>query len=410
MNDKSSRKPAFQQPKSGSRFSAKEPRGERSSPRNPRHDGGRAEPRGDRQEKRFSENRTSDKPRFENRPTGDRRRFNDKEGERNERRVPRQNRESGRDERSRDNRNSDNRSRDNRERQGSTTPAFVWGEREMKATKAGKNSEGSVKVMIKGDVAGEKKTGPLSPRAPEKIRKNRNEEMKIYGEAACLALFRQRPESIVRLWTNIETSHRIGKLTSYLATAKKAYHVVDNAELALVSGSEHHGGICMLVKKATPMNLEAYLKTAKLQDCVLLLDGIDNAYNVGGVIRTAAYYGVKGIVCESADKLYSAAAARVAEGAMEHIYALESSSTETALKALKNAGYQLVAVTANKQAQPLDKVVLSDKVAFVLSETMPAQANPLVEQAVVLSFENPLNSGLNVAVNAGVLLSRWYFR
>ncbi|TNH09082.1 TrmH family RNA methyltransferase [Testudinibacter sp. TR-2022] len=422
MNDKSNRKPAFQQPKSGSRFSAKEPRGERSSQRNSRNDGGRAEPRGDRQEKRFSENRTfdkrtSDKPRFENRTSEDRRRFNDKEGERSERRAPRQNREGGRDDRSRDNRSSDNRnrdrdnrSRDNRERQDSATPAFVWGEREMKATKAGKNSEGSVKVMIKGDVAGEKKTGPLSPRAPEKIRKNRNEEMKIYGEAACLALFRQRPESIVRLWTNIETSHRIGKLTSYLATAKKAYHVVDNAELALVSGSEHHGGICMLVKKATPMNLEAYLKTAKLQDCVLLLDDIDNAYNVGGVIRTAAYYGVKGIVCESADKLYSAAAARVAEGAMEHIYALESSSTEMALQALKNAGYQLVAVTANKQAQPLDKVVLSDKVAFVLSETIPAQVNPLIEQSVVLSFENPLNSGLNVAVNCGVLLSRWYFR
>ncbi|MGR3806365.1 TrmH family RNA methyltransferase [Pasteurella testudinis] len=385
MNDKSSRKPAFQQPKSASRFSGKTTR---DGGRDKRGDDKRDDRRGDRNEKRFSENRTFDK-----RGTDNRRKFNDKDGEKA--RAPRQNRERG---------------GDSREKRDNATPAYVWGEREMSATKAGKNSSGNVKVMIKGDVAGEKKTGPLSPRAPEKIRKNRNEEMKVYGEAACLALFQQRPESIVRLWTNIETSHRLGKLTSYLASAKKAYHVVDNAELELVSGSEHHGGICMLVKKATPMNLEAYLKTTKLQDCVLLLDGINNAYNVGGIIRTAAYYGVKGIVCESAEKLYSAAAARVAEGGMEHIYALESAGTDAALQALKNAGYQLIAVTGDKQAQPLDKLALADKVAFVLQETPTAQASPLIDQQVVLSFENPLNSGLNVAVNSGILLSRWYFR
>ena len=46
----------------------------------------------------------------------------------------------------------------------------------------------------------EKKTGALSPRAPEKIKKNRAEEMKVYGENACLELFAERPESIVRVW------------------------------------------------------------------------------------------------------------------------------------------------------------------------------------------------------------------
>ena len=250
----------------------------------------------------------------------------------------------------------------------------------------------------------------MSPRAPEKIRKNRNEEMKVYGEAACMAVFQQRPESIVRLWSTVGTSHRLGKLMSYLATAKKTYHVVDNDELDLVSGSEHHGGVCMLIKKATPMTLNAYLQSQKRQDCVLVLAGINNSYNLGGIIRTAAYYGVKGIVCESADKFYSAAAARVAEGGMEHIYALESADADQAVQALKTAGYQVIAVTANKQAQPLNKITLGDKVAFVLSETVSAEQNQSVDQEVVLSFENPLNSGLNVAVNAGILLSAWYFR
>ena len=83
----------------------------------------------------------------------------------------------------------------------------------------------------------EKKTGALSPRAPEKIKKNRAEEMKVYGENACLALFAERPESIVRLWATVQISHRIGEVLSYLAENKKAYHVVDSEELARVSGT-----------------------------------------------------------------------------------------------------------------------------------------------------------------------------
>ncbi|MGV6987662.1 TrmH family RNA methyltransferase [Testudinibacter sp. P80/BLE/0925] len=402
MNDKSSRKPAFQQPSSSNRFSDKGIKGTSDrkrqgrsgdddrnarSERNPRNDRSDRNERNDKKGRGFGENRT-----FERSARADRRKGGfERNDERRDDRKPRA-------------------ARPSRENQDNTAPAYVWGERELNATKAGKNTSGNVKVMIKGEVKGEKKTGPLSPRAPEKIRKNRNEEMKIYGEAACIAVFRQRPDSIVRLWANIDTSHRIGKLTSYLATQKKAYHIVENDELELVSGSEHHGGICLLVKKATPMTLDGYLKSEKRQDCVLLLDGLNNAHNIGGVIRTAAYYGVKGIVCESADQLYSAAAARVAEGGMEQIYALESHNTELAIQQLKSAGYQVLALTANKQAEALNKLVLGDKVALVLRETVSAENNPLADHNVVLSFENPLTSGLNVAVNAGILLSRWYFR
>lgn len=34
-----------------------------------------------------------------------------------------------------------------------------------------------------------------------------------------------------------------------MAANRKAYHVVDEAELAKASGTEHHGGVCFLIKK-----------------------------------------------------------------------------------------------------------------------------------------------------------------
>jgi TrmH RNA methyltransferase len=273
--------------------------------------------------------------------------------------------------------------------------------------KAG-NAEGSVQISIKKRDPNAKKTGPLSPRAPEKIRNNKATEMKVYGENACLTLFRQRPEAIVRLWATVQMSHRIGEVLSYLAKQKKTYHIVSQEEMVKVAGTEHHGEICLLVKKPLPFSLEGYLQVPKQQDCLVLLDGVNNAQNIGGIIRTCAFYGVQGIVVEQRDLLNSAAAARVAEGGLEFVKSLETANKQIALEQLRQAGYQIVHLTRNKQAAMLAKTALSKKVVFVLSENVPEESEYPMDTNVQLAVSNPLNSGLNVAVNCGVVLAQWY--
>ncbi|VEI78311.1 putative methyltransferase [Mannheimia haemolytica] len=272
------------------------------------------------------------------------------------------------------------------------------------------SGEGSVQIWVKGGNSSvkQKKTGPLSPRAPEKIKKNRLEEMKIYGENACISLFQQRPESIVRLWATVEGAKKLGDLMSYLAQNKKAYHVIDREEMERVTGTEHHGDMCLLVKKAASFVLEGYLQVPKKQDCLVLLDGVNNAQNVGGIIRTCAFYGVKGIITENVDSLNSSAAARVAEGGLEFVRALETKNKHIALVQLRQAGYQIVHLTRHKQAPSLTKIKLAEKVVFVLSEIPASDVAYTEDTTVQLSFNNPLNSGLNVAVNAGILLNQWY--
>lgn len=267
---------------------------------------------------------------------------------------------------------------------------------------------GTVQISVKGSQTKEKKTGPLSPRAPEKIRNNRATEMKVYGENACLTLFQQRPEAIVRLWTTVEMAKKSGDLLSYLAEQKKAYHVVDSEEIARVTGTEHHGGICLLVKKSTPFSLEGYLNIPRQRDCLVLLDGVNNAQNIGGIIRTCAFYGVKGIVVENNDLLNSSAAARVAEGGLEFVHALETKHKQIALIQLRQAGYQIVHLTLQKQAKVFAKTALTEKVVFVLAENVSNEIEYSEDTNVQLSFANQLNSGLNVAVNTGVLLASWY--
>lgn len=283
---------------------------------------------------------------------------------------------------------------------------------QTRLNKAG-NTEGKVNVRIKStefsDQTKVKKTGPLSPRAPEKIKKNRAEEMKVYGENTCNTLFEQRPDSIVRVWATVEMAKKCGELFSYLAANKKVYHVVDNAELALVSGTEHHNGICMLVKKVRPFSLTGYLDIPRHQDVLVLIDGVQNAHNLGGVIRTCAVFGVKGVVVERAfsESLHSSAAMRVAEGGMEYVRILETDYADNALQQLRQSGYQVVHISANKQGTPLAKVRFKTKVVFVLSESDTQHLSQQEDENIVLSLANPLKAKLNIAVATGILLSHW---
>lgn len=279
-------------------------------------------------------------------------------------------------------------------------------------SKYGESRQVQVTVKSTGTVykTKEKKTGALSPRAPEKIKKNRAEEMKVYGENASLALFVERPESIVRLWATVQMSHKIGEVLSYLAENKKAYHVVDSEELARVSGTEHHGGICLLVKKQRTFTLQGYLNIPREEDCLVLLDNVNNAQNIGGVLRTCAYFGVKNIVADNVENLYSAASMRVAEGGAEYVRVLEADYADTALAQLRQAGYQIVHVSHNKQGDSLDKVRLKNKVVFVLSEGSTESLAEKQDTQVRLILASPIKNGLNIAVNAGVLLAKWYFK
>ena len=272
---------------------------------------------------------------------------------------------------------------------------------------------GNVKVVTKSTGITQqtkvKKTGALSPRAPEKIKKNRTEEMKVFGENACLALFAQRPESIVRVWATVEMSHKIGEILSYLAAHKKVYHIVDQAELTLVSGTDHHNGICMLVKKTRPYTLTGYLDIPRQQDALVFIDNISNAHNLGGVIRTCAIFGVKSVVVEQSfsEQLNSAAAMRVAEGGMEYIRILETNCSEDGLQQLRQAGYQIVHISADKQGTALAKVRFKNKVVFVLTESNSQHLSKNGDENVLISAVNPLKAQLNIAVATGILLAKW---
>lgn len=150
---------------------------------------------------------------------------------------------------------------------------------------------------------------------------SKHRELNVCGWQAVTALFERHPGEVRRLYFDAATGKRAGDLCRLLAQQKKVYRQVEAAELEKIAGSLHHGGIVAVIAerpllKVTREVLAAWQQT---KAPLLLLDRVGNANNIGAIVRTAAFFGVKAIIIADhpAQALPGEAAYRVAEGGME---------------------------------------------------------------------------------------------
>ncbi|EPF15330.1 RNA methyltransferase, TrmH family [Cedecea davisae DSM 4568] len=241
------------------------------------------------------------------------------------------------------------------------------------------------------------------------IRRQRAEETRVYGENACKALFQSRPECIVRAWFIQSVTPRFKEALRWMAANRKAYHVVDDAELAKASGTEHHGGVCFIIKKRSGISVQSWLNKAGEEDCVLALEDVGNPHNLGGIMRSCAHFGVKGLLIQDASLLESGAAVRTAEGGAEHVVAISGETFGDGLEAFRKAGYTIV-TTSSHQGTPLYKAELPKKMVLVLGQERDGVSDTTFENAdMSVAIEGTGNvESLNVSVATGVLLGEWW--
>lgn len=243
----------------------------------------------------------------------------------------------------------------------------------------------------------------------EQIRRQRLEETRVYGENACQALFQSRPECIVRAWFVQSVTPRFRDALRWLAANRKAYHVVDDAEITKASGTEHHGGVCFLIKKRMGMDVAEWLNKAESKDCVLALEDVSNPHNLGAIMRSCAHFGVKGLLVNDASLLESGAAVRTAEGGAEHVQAISGATFNEGLEAFRKAGYTIV-TTSSHQGTSLSDAVLPAKMVLVLGQEREGLSDSTFQQGdMSVSIGGTGNvESLNVSVATGVLLAEWW--
>lgn len=229
---------------------------------------------------------------------------------------------------------------------------------------------------------------------------------------ACEAVFARRPGDIVRVYVTARRKPTFAKLLEHCVRERKGFQVVDDASLERLTGSLHHEGIAILAKAIVRQDLAGLvhgIEQGTITGPLLYLDGVQNPHNLGSILRTAAHFGV-GAIVGAAGELppLSAAAARVAEGAAEHVPVVALASPGPDLARLKKAGYELVATTSHG-GEPLwaASFAPAERLVIVMGsegEGMSRAVERVCDRTVQIPGTDVVES-LNVSVACGIVLA-----
>jgi len=246
----------------------------------------------------------------------------------------------------------------------------------------------------------------------------RPREIPVCGHASVAALYARRPDAIKRLFFDAPNSTRLGKIASYLAKHKKPYRMVVPPELEKISGTIHHGGAVAIIaapelREPTLDEIAAWAKppAPASPEPILILDRIGNAHNLGALVRTAAFFGVRKIILadDQQQALPNEAAYRVAEGGFEHVETYRVYDLPGLCRALVAAGYEVCgAAVASKETlnKALREIAPTRPVALVLGneETgLSANIAAACTRFVTIPGTGDIES-LNVSAAAAILI------
>ena len=160
------------------------------------------------------------------------------------------------------------------------------------------------------------------------------------------------------------TEEKLAGLAGLAAGGGAPVYVLPAAIAQQLTGYRvHRGALASMVRQALPSVAEV-LATAKR--LVVLEDLVDHG-NVGAIFRCAAAFGAGGVVLSPrcADPLYRRAV-KVSMGAVFAVPYARMTHWHGGLAQLRAAGFQLLALTPDQSAVPLDAAAMGERVALLL--------------------------------------------
>mgnify|MGYP006194141577 CR=1 FL=1 len=184
------------------------------------------------------------------------------------------------------------------------------------------------------------------PSRDEGVASAARSELRLYGLNAVQAVFSRRPEAIRKVYLTESRIPALKPLLAWCVKQRVGYRVVEEGDLDRLAASTHHEGVVADVVKAEPVPMGDWLRALPAGQplAAVWLDGVGNPHNFGAILRSAAHFGVAGILLPRDSTLaLSGAAARVAEGGAEQVPLVRMGQADNAAAQLRNAGFSLAA-------------------------------------------------------------------
>lgn len=235
-------------------------------------------------------------------------------------------------------------------------------------------------------------------------------ELRIYGHNAVRAMFAHRPEALRKLYLSQVRIPQLQPLLKWCVAHRIGYRVVPEEDLRKLASSSHHEGVVADVLRAAPLKLTEWLEDLPSgPQCALWLDGVGNPHNLGAIMRSAAHFGVAGVLIARHSALaLSGAAARVAEGGAEAVPFVRLGREDNAIAQLRGADFQLIA-TVVRDGASMFSAQLPERLVYVIGAESEGVSSSLATDCDLrLSIPGSGDvESLNVSAATAVFLAAW---
>lgn len=255
------------------------------------------------------------------------------------------------------------------------------------------------------------KRGGQRTSRPERRPPPRIDEEVVFGYRAGLAVLARRPGDVIRVACNAALRREVDEAVRHAPPGRT--HIeraeIEDERLARIAGSVHHEGICVVTQPrrfAPVQELGDVLEANK--GVALALDRVRNPYNIGAMLRSAAFFGIDAALlgAPAPHPALPPDAVRVAEGGAEHLLLARTTDLAETLSRLRARGVRVFGAEndAGKNAIGFDfprpAILVMGHEREGLGERVLAQCDALVG----IPGSGAVQS-LNVGVAASVLLA-----
>jgi len=223
--------------------------------------------------------------------------------------------------------------------------------------------------------------------------------MIVYGKQIVFYILEKYPKSIKQIFLAKEIDKKL--FNKFMDVGAKIVRPDNKKAQALAKGGNHQGFLLDIDEIEF-----AHMKDVKKSEFIVVLDGLTDVGNIGGIVRSCYAMGVDGIVICGHKNFYSAPIVRTSSGAMLDIPIAISYNSYDLANELKQVGFNLVGADMSghniKDAKPEE----GQKIALFLGNESQGLSNKLLKKLdlkVSIKMKNDFDS-LNVSVAAGILI------
>ena len=177
--------------------------------------------------------------------------------------------------------------------------------------------------------------------------------------------------------------------------------ILKKSDTSDIVGYNIHQGVMALGQRPSDVSV------GDLGDKVLVLNGVNNAENVGAICRSALAFGVDSIIIDSKScSPFVRRAIRVSMGSVFKLKFMHTDKLSEVLKELTTREYSIVSASNDENACRLKDVSFAKRCALILGNEGDGVESLVkeVSDAVVKIPINPEVDSLNVAVASSILL------